>query len=96
MPPAKVVQLHPDRAAAIRARKHAATARCRRRQRKGCAICTVEYDGAIVDLLIALGEITQAEAADKKLVAKAITATLRRALNAALKRLLKERKERNV
>jgi hypothetical protein len=56
----------------------------------------VEYDGAIVDLLIALGEITQAEAADKKLVAKAITATLRRALNAALKRLLKERKERNV
>jgi hypothetical protein len=90
-PPVKVVQLHPDRRAAIRARKRAATAACRERQRKGQAITQVTYDAAIIALLIALGEITEAEAADKKLVSKAITNTLRRALNAVLKRHLKER-----
>jgi hypothetical protein len=62
-----------------REKRRLATKACRERQSKGRAITSIEYDDLIIALLVALGEITEAEAVDKKLVGKAITNTLRRA-----------------
>jgi len=50
--------------------------RHRARVKAGRACCTVEFDGAVIDFLIRLGWLLEREAADRKLVGKAIGALI--------------------
>jgi hypothetical protein len=50
--------------------------RFRRRQKAGVAVALVEFDGAVIDFLVKTHWLADAEASDRSIVARAITAML--------------------
>jgi hypothetical protein len=54
----------------------ARTRRCRCRQRDGKAVALIEYDHRVVDLLVKLHWLEEAEAFDRRKIGQAITTML--------------------